>query len=79
MARLVIHIKDGQTISAPFEVWCIALINSLPSNLQHEVFRQVSKMNGASIIPDKYTVFEDNLGTMQIVENPLIDLSRKLN
>lgn len=78
MAKLVIHTKNGNSIEAPFEAWCVAIINSVPAAIQQEIFLRVARLDGASIIPDKFTVFEDQLGTMQIVENPTIDLGKRM-
>jgi hypothetical protein len=76
--KLAIHTKSGDTITAPFEAWAVALINALPVNLQQEVFKRVTQLDGASLIPDKYLIGEDELGTIQLVERPVIDLGRKL-
>lgn len=78
MPKLVIHTRNGATITAPFEAWIVALIDSLPVEYQQEVFKRVCQLDGASLIPDKYFLSEDELGTVQIVENPLIDLGKKL-
>ena len=74
MAKLAIHLNNGTTLEAPFEAWLVALINTLPEPMQQELFRQVASLHGASIIPDKYLIGEDALGTIQIVEKPVIDL-----
>jgi hypothetical protein len=78
MPKLTIHTKSGDTITAPFEAWAVALINSLPTNLQQEVFKRVSQLEGASLIPDKYLIGTDELGTIQIVERPVIDLGKRI-
>ena len=78
MAKLAIHARSGDTITAPFEAWVVALINSLPPNLQQEVFKRVAQLEGASLVPDKYLIGEDELGTIQIVEKPVIDLGKKI-
>ena len=78
MAKLAIHTKSGDTITAPFEAWTVALINSLPTNLQQEVFKRVAQLEGASLLPDKYLIGEDELGTVQIVERPVIDLGKRI-
>ena len=78
MAKLAIHARSGDTITAPFEEWVVALINSLPPNLQQEVFKRVAQLEGASLVPDKYLIGEDELGTIQIVEKPVIDLGKKI-
>ena len=77
MAILAIHTKSGHTIEAPFEAWLVGLINTLPEQMQHELFKQVSQLHGASLIPDKFLIGEDNLGTITIVEKPVIDLGGK--
>jgi len=74
MAKLVIHTLNGNSIEAPFEAWVVALINSLPPPVQQEVFARVSQMQGASLIPDKYLIGTDELGTITMVERPVIDL-----
>jgi len=78
MAKLAIHTKSGDTITAPFEAWTVALINSLPTALQQEVFKRVAQLEGASLIPDKYLIGSDALGTVQIVERPVIDLGKRI-
>lgn len=78
MSKLVIHTRSGSTIEAPFEAWVVALINALPDELQQKVFACVAQLEGASLIPDKYLFREDELGRIQIVERPTIDLGRKL-
>jgi hypothetical protein len=78
MAKLIIHTKSGSIITAPFEAWVVALINSLPEHLQQEVFKRVSQLEGASLIPDKYFLKEDELGTIHMVEKPTIDLGGKI-
>ena len=78
MAQLVIHTSNGNTITAPFEAWIVALINALPTTTQRDVFRRVSQMGGASLIPDKYFLGEDELGTITMVERPVIDLGGKM-
>ena len=78
MAKLAIHTRSGDTITAPFEAWTVALINSLPANLQQEVFKRVSQLEGASLVPDKYLIGEDELGTIQLVERPVIDLGKRI-
>jgi hypothetical protein len=78
VAKLAIHTRSGDTITAPFEAWAVALINSLPEKLQQEVFKRVSQLEGASLLPDKYLIGEDALGTVQIVERPVIDLGKKI-
>jgi hypothetical protein len=74
MAKLVVHLKNGTNLEAPFEAWLVAMINVLPDNLQQELFRQVASLHGASIIPDKYIIGEDALGTIEIIERPRVDL-----
>ena len=78
MPKLAIHTRSGDTITAPFEAWVVALINSLPPNLQGEVFKRVSQLEGASLMPDKYLFKEDELGTIQLVERPVIDLRGRI-
>lgn len=78
MSILNIHTNSGHTIAAPFEAWVVALINALPPNLQQDVFKRVSRMDGASLIPDKYLLGEDALGTITIVERPLVDLGSRV-
>ena len=75
MAKLIIHTKSGNSIEAPFEAWVVAIINSLNTNTQQEIFLRVASLNGASVIPDKYLLGEDELGTIQIVEKPAFDIS----
>jgi len=75
---LVIHTQNGNVITAPFEAWVVALINSLPTNIQQEIFKQVSQLDGASLIPDKYFIKEDELGTVIMVEKPVVDLGGKI-
>ena len=78
MAKLIIHTLNGNVITAPFEAWVVALINSLPTNIQQEIFKQVSQLEGASLIPDKYFFKEDELGTITMVEKPTVDLGGKI-
>ncbi len=78
MAKLAIHTKSGDTITAPFEAWAVALINSLPPLLQQEVFKRVTQLEGATLIPDKFLFKEDALGTIHMIERPVIDLGRKM-
>ena len=78
MAKLVIHTQNGNVIIAPFEAWIVALIGSLPTNIQQEIFKRVSNLEGASLIPDKFLISEDELGTTTFVEKPIIDLGRKI-
>lgn len=75
MAKLAIHTTNGNTITAPFEAWVVALINSLDPKTQQELFKRVASLHGASIIPDKYLIGEDELGTITMVEKPVIDLT----
>ena len=76
--KLAIHTHSGETVTAPFEAWVVALINSLPPELSRQVFIRVAQMDGVSLIPDKYKVGEDALGTISIVERPLIDLGGRV-
>lgn len=78
MAKLAIHARNGQTIAAPFEAWVVALINALPAPLQQDVFKRVALLEGASLLPDKYLVREDEQGTVHIVERPVLDLGGKV-
>lgn len=78
MPKLVIHTTNGNTITAPFEAWVVALINSLDSKTQQELFKRVSQLEGASLIPDKYLIGEDALGTITMVEKPVIDLNGRV-
>lgn len=78
MAKLAIHTLNGSLLTAPFEAWAVALINSLPTGIQQEVFKRVSRLEGASLIPDKYLIGEDGLGTITMVENPVIDLKGRV-
>jgi hypothetical protein len=74
MAKLCIHTLNGNTIQAPTEAWLVALINALPTATQQDVFRRVAQMEGASLLPDKYLLGTDALGTITMVERPVIDL-----
>ena len=78
MAILSIHTSSGHTINAPFEAWVVALINTLPPPLQNDLFTRIQQMDGASLIPDKFLFKEDALGTVHMVERPLIDLGGKV-
>jgi hypothetical protein len=78
MPKLAIHTRNGSLITAPFEAWVVALIDALPEQIQQDIFKRVSRLEGASLIPDKFLIGEDDLGTTQIVERPLIDLGRKI-
>jgi hypothetical protein len=78
MAKLVVHTQNGNVITAPFEAWVVALINSLPTNIQQEIFKRVSQLDGTSLIPDKFLISEDELGTTTFVEKPIIDLGGKI-
>ena len=78
MARLAIHTQNGHTITAPFEAWFVALINALPAAIQQDVFKRVSQLEGASLIPDKYLFSEDELGTIHMVERPVLDLGERV-
>ena len=78
MAKLCIHTANGNTIEAPFEAWVVALVNALPTPVQQDVFKRISQMHGASLIPDKYLLGEDELGTITMVERPIIDLQGRL-
>ena len=74
MPVLVIHTNNGSTITAPLEAWLVALVNTLPEPRRQELYHRVAQMEGASLIPDKFKIVEDALGTITIVENPVIDL-----
>lgn len=74
MAKLAIHTLNGSTITAPFEAWFVGLVNSLPPTLQQEVFKRVAQMDGATLLPDKFLFREDELGTIMMVERPVVDL-----
>jgi hypothetical protein len=74
MAKLRIHTANGSNIEAPFEAWVVALINALPAPVQQDVFRRVALMDGASLLPDKYLIGTDELGTITMVENPVLDI-----
>ncbi len=76
MAQLAMHTQNGHTITAPFEAWIVAVINSLPAQLQQELFQRVAQMDGATLLPDKFLFREDELGTICMVERPVIDLQR---
>ena len=78
MAILSIHTRSGHQINAPFEAWVVALINALPPQLQNDLFARIQQMEGASLIPDKYLLTEDELGTVHMVERPVIDLRGKI-
>ena len=78
MAKLAIHTRSGQTVTAPFEAWVVALINSLSPDLSRQVFTRVAQMDGASLIPDKYKFGEDALGTITMVERPTVDLGGRV-
>jgi len=78
MAKLAIHTRSGQTVTAPFEAWVVALINSLSPDLSRQVFTRVAQMDGASLLPDKYKFGEDALGTITMVERPTIDLGGRV-
>ena len=78
MAQLAIHTQNGNTITAPFEAWVVALINSLPPTLQQEVFGRVAQLQGATLLPDKFLFREDELGTVHMVERPIIDLGSRV-
>jgi hypothetical protein len=78
MATLVVHTQNGNVITAPFQAWVVSIINSLPTNIQQEIFKNISQMEGASLIPDKFLFKEDELGTTIMVEKPTIDLGRKI-
>ena len=75
MAKLAIHTQNGHMITAPFEAWVVALINALPSPIQRNVFTRVSQLEGASLLPDKYLIGEDELGTITMVERPVLDIT----
>jgi hypothetical protein len=78
MAKLAIHTQSGHLVTAPFEAWCVALINALPSAIQQQVFARVSQMEGATLMADKYLYKEDELGTIHMVERPVIDLGNRV-
>ena len=78
MAKLAIHTRSGQTVTAPFEAWVVALINSLSPDLSRQVFTRVAQMDGASLLPDKYKFGEDALGTITMVERPTVDLGGRV-
>jgi hypothetical protein len=78
MAKLCIRTPNGQVVEAPIEAWIVALIRTLDTATQHHVLAAVSQLDGASVIPDKYFFREDELGTIQIVERPLVDFGTKL-
>ena len=77
MPKLAIRTANGNLITAPFEAWVVALINALPPATQQDVFKRVAQLEGASLIPDKFLIGEDALGTITVVENPVVDLSRR--
>ena len=78
MPKLAIHTQNGNTIIAPFEAWVVTLINALPSAIQQDVFKRVSQLEGASLLPDKFFIGEDELGTIHMVERPVVDLGKRL-
>lgn len=78
MARLVIRTQSGSTLEAPFEAWVVAVINSLPRDVQQAVFKRVATMEGATLIPDKFQFISDELGTATFVEKPVLDLGGRL-
>ena len=78
MAKIRIHTTNGLTVEAPFEAWLVAVINSLPTEIRHQVFHRVTNLQGASIIPDKYLFKEDALGTIHMVERPVVDLGGRV-
>ena len=77
MTKLAIHTASGDLITAPVEAWIVALIASLPSEVALRVFKNVARLDGASLIPDKFLVTTDALGTVEVVERPVIDLGAR--
>jgi hypothetical protein len=78
MPKLRIHTTNGHTIEAPYEAWLVGLINALPTPIQQDLFRRVSQLHGASLLPDKYLIGTDALGTITMVERPVVDLGSKV-
>ena len=78
MAKLAIHTPSGHTIEAPLEMWVIAIIGALPREVAQQMLARVGQQDGASIIPDKYRLGEDALGTITIVERPTVDLGGRV-
>lgn len=77
MAKLAICISNGNTIVAPFEAWLVAMLNSLTPLQQQLVYTQIQTLEEASLIPDKFKIGEDALGTITVVENPIVDLTKR--
>jgi hypothetical protein len=75
MPQLGVHLKSGDHIIAPVEAWIVAILNSLPDVIAADIFKRVSTMQGASLIPDKFKVGEDALGGITIVEKPVVDMN----
>jgi len=78
VAKLAIHTPSGHTIEAPLEMWVIAIIGALPREVAQQMLARVGQQDGASIIPDKYRLGEDALGTITIVERPTVDLGGRV-
>ena len=78
MAKLTYHTLSGHTISVPTEVWLAAIIGALPPEVMQRVLARVGAVNDMSIIPDKYLVGEDALGTITMVERPTVDLGGRV-
>lgn len=77
MTKLAIHTTSGDLITAPVEAWIVALIASIPPEIALRTFQNVARLDGASLIPDKFLVTEDALGTITVVERPVVDLGAR--
>lgn len=77
MPILRIALKNGLAVQAPTEAWIVALVNALPPDQAAQVAAYASRAQqmGAAVLPEKYKVGEDELGSTFMQENPVIDLS----
>lgn len=79
MAMLRINLKNGVAVTAPTEAWLVGLINALDPATAEKVAAYAARAQqmNASLLPDKYHMGEDALGSTFMVERPVIDLSGK--
>ena len=78
MPNLAIHTRSGHTVTAPFEAWVVAIVDSLPYAARQELLKRIATMQGASLISDRFQIGEDELGTITIVDRPTIDLGGRI-
>ena len=78
MAKLAVQTPSGHTVEAPLEIWVVAIIGVLPRDVAQQLLVRVGQQDGASVLPDKYLIGEDALGTITMVERPTIDFGGRV-